>query len=171
MQRIISRTIAVVAGCYMIKYLWNAFRNRNRPIPMVASSCNSKDNLIPENVHVVRPGDTLDTISREFKIKSSEILELNPGCELRVPIIEIKNPWLSEEEREAKRQEEWNSLDPGCYHQIKPGERLREIALVHNVAVDDLISINHIKDHLIFAGRHLRLPPATTLCIHDVIKC
>ena len=106
-------------------------------------------------IHVVKKGDTLSSISKQYSIKKELIIKLNKlpnenyifiGQNLKIAenvILENNNNYL---------------------HEIKEGENLTEIAYKYNLPLSKLIEINNI-DNLdkIIVGTKLKLKEEISL--------
>ena len=108
----------------------------------------------PDNdtdIYVVKKGDTLYSIAREFNTTVAELVELNNlssntliiGSTLRVP----KN----------------NTSTPGSkYYTVKKGDTLYSISRIYNVSVDELKRINNLTSNTLTVGQQLIIPGGET---------
>ncbi len=102
-----------------------------------------------ELTHVVKPGETLYSISREYNVSVDELLSVNgmlkndvikAGQSLKIP---------------AKKE----ALDQFDVHTVQKGETLYSISRLYNVNVDELLSANGMtKNDVIKVGQTISIP-------------
>lgn len=89
--------------------------------------------------HIVKPGETLSSISQEYSMSVKELQQLN---ELDSTIIYPNQQLAVSSEKR---------------YLIQPGDTLFKIATAHNVSVEQLMSWNGLTSDLIYAGDTLAL--------------
>lgn len=117
--------------------------------------------------HEVKKGETLFSLSRQYKISESEILFYNPGArELKTgSIIYLPRPVdsttkeLSEERSTTEKVEDARVYeDLYFFHTIVSGETLWGISRRYNVSEEDLITLNPFLESEFPAGVSIRVP-------------
>lgn len=100
-------------------------------------------------IHAVRPGDSLEKISKQYGMKQKEIAKLNG---------------LAKNARLVLGQA---VLLPGSTYIVQPGESVREIARRHAIKEESLMRYNGLKSRAIRAGQKLKIPrpPKTTIWV------
>lgn len=95
--------------------------------------------------HVVESGDTIRSISREYGVRESTILNNN----------NIKNPNLIVIGQTLK----FPSID-GLIHTIRRGDTIHGLAKTYNISVSDILDINDVEATELAIGSILLLPNA-----------
>ena len=120
--------------------------------------------------HIVRPGETLDSIARLYGIDLFELQSLNnlwtwliyAGDELALPVdtgtVEAADP--AESDIEASESAETQpALDASEFtHTIRVGETLGAIAESYGVSLYDLQKLNDAWSFIIYPGQELAIP-------------
>jgi len=129
----------------------------------------TKTSVPADNMHVVQPGETLFSLSRDFNISVSDIKQLNNlqsdnlsvgqkliikkgTADIRETPKEIKT-----EIKEEVKTEEPKKLPQGRIHEVKAGETLFSISRLYNIHVDELIELNDLTDNTLSIGQVLKL--------------
>ena len=112
--------------------------------------------------HVVRRGDTLSRICKQYNISRISLLKSNnirnarlrPGQHLRIPYMLTRYVLV---DRTEKRTILAGSPDSGpAYHRLRNGETLSDVALEFHISVQELMATNNIIDaRRVRAGREL----------------
>jgi len=97
---------------------------------------------LDEPVHIVRPGDTLSSIAKKYRIRISDLVELNG--------IEGSRILVGQELRLRKR--------PVHMYIVERGDALWEIGRAYGISVKKLKRINGLTDDEIYPGQKLQLP-------------
>lgn len=110
--------------------------------------------------YIVQKGDVLSRLAVEFDTTTQTLIDLNNlsnpdvlyvGQELRVP--------AGGKKKSAKTTSGGTtSVKKGDSYVIQPGDTLSGIAAAYGVSLNDLRSLNNIKDDKIFAGDTLSIP-------------
>ena len=120
--------------------------------------------------YVVKKGDTLWSISRQYSIPLNDLKTYNnlssdfltPGQILKIP---SSNQIVTNEE------EQENIISSGSVYEVKPGDTLYSIARRFNISVDDLINQNNLINTNLSVGTNLLIPGDTSdITIHVVKK-
>ncbi|MDX2002626.1 MAG: LysM peptidoglycan-binding domain-containing protein [Chitinophagales bacterium] len=104
--------------------------------------------------HIVKPGESLFVIAKQYKITTAQIKEWNKltSNELKAGqklLVYNNNPTTKEEAVPLEEEIENNKRDKApVYHEVLPGETLYGIAKKYNVSVDDLKRWNNIEGSL-----------------------
>ncbi len=107
--------------------------------------------------HKVRKGETLTLISKKYKVKASEIMELNNLRSTKVTVGKILKIPTSTQELEIENQVV-SSADSimgliyydsivTVYHTVQRNENIEVIAQKFNVKAEDIIKWNNLKDN------------------------
>ncbi|MFH1630191.1 MAG: LysM peptidoglycan-binding domain-containing protein [Pseudomonadota bacterium] len=96
---------------------------------------------LDEAVHVVRPGDTLSSIALKYRIKLSELMELND--------IEGSKILVGQKLR--------LKTTPAHVHIVERGDALWEIARAYGMSVRELKRLNGLSSDRIYPGQELHL--------------
>jgi len=100
-----------------------------------------EDDHPPENVHRVRPGETIYSISRLYGLSGEDVLAANPGVDPddMKPGLQLVIPPKPEPKVEA---EPAYNEEGFAYHTVKRKETLYSIARYYEVSVADLRKVN-----------------------------
>lgn len=131
---------------------------------------------VSETVHVVKKGDTLYRIAKQYSITVEDIKRANNlkserlqlGQKLLIPMKQAQrtngHPSLSlrshgletfvNEPLYAKQQE----ISDYLYHIVQPGETLYRISLNYGVSLEELKKINNLESNIITVGQKLKIP-------------
>src|ERR1051326_2999301 len=118
--------------------------------------------------HVVRKGDTLESIARRYGTTVSQLIQANnlgksPVLQvsrlLVIPMSGITPPQLPGRNHSARTvnspaTSSWNSTAAASYA-VRPGDTLAKIAVRFNTTVEKLKSWNHLTSTRLIAGRRL----------------
>ena len=108
--------------------------------------------------HKVEEGDTLYKIARLYNIKVNDIINLNRLNEnslLKLGELIILPP---ESFKDNKVKSFARAKQKVNYHQTSSNEKIADIAQIHNVQIEDIISLNKIKEmEDIDIGRNLQI--------------
>ncbi|MFH1243684.1 MAG: LysM peptidoglycan-binding domain-containing protein [Pseudomonadota bacterium] len=96
---------------------------------------------LDEAVHIVRPGETLSSISLKYNIEISQLREMND--------IEGSEILIGDKLRVKKT--------PTATHIVERGDALWEIARAYGMSVEDLMRLNGLSSHRIYPGQELQL--------------
>jgi LysM repeat protein len=108
--------------------------------------------------HVVKPKETLASIARLYKKHPDEIRAIN-----RLPSSAIAigdTLWLQQKPLPLDVSDGGIAVKRGdqpAYHTVKKGENLYRIALLYNMAVQDLMKLNQLQNDQISVGQQLRI--------------
>ena len=107
--------------------------------------------------HIVRPGETLDSIAKSYGIALSDLMALNnvfgwiyPGDELALPLPGRADPPAIDPAPE--------SATGGNTHTVRVGETLGTIAAAYGISLYDLQVANNIWSWIIYVGQELTIP-------------
>jgi LysM repeat protein len=120
--------------------------------------------------YIVQKGDILSRLAVDFNTTTQNLISMNNlsnpdvlyvGQELRVPAGSRSSSSSSKPSKSS------SSVKKGGEYVIQKGDTLSQIAVAANVSIDDLRSLNNIKDDQIFAEQTLYIPsygkvPSTT---------
>lgn len=113
-------------------------------------------------VYIVQKGDILSRLASDFNTTTKTLISMNNlsnpdvlyvGQELRVPAGGGKSSSYSGSSSKSSP-----SVKKGGEYLIQKGDTLSGIAVAAGVSIDDLRSLNNIKDDKIFAGEKLSIP-------------
>jgi len=117
----------------------------------------------PYYIHIVRPGETLYSISRAYEVSQVEISRENPVIMMGLKAdMVLKIPLIHSEP--DPRQAYQDSLANFIYHRMEPGQTVYYLSREYQVTVDDIIHYNpglSIDD--IPVGQVIRIPRKTFL--------
>lgn len=100
-------------------------------------------------IHVVKQGETLYKISRDYEMTVSELRELNPKVSILQPGMKLSvRKKLVVESRKQQVLE----------HQVKPGETLYEISKKYKVKVSQIRELNGFTENKISVGQTIKIP-------------
>lgn len=113
------------------------------------------------DTYVVKKGDTLYHLATKYKTTVTELKSLNNlssdflsiNQTLQVPGI-VKEATANQP---APKVTAPQSQSTNHTYTIKPGDTLSKIALIHNMSLKDLISLNNLSTTLIFPGQALKV--------------
>lgn len=140
-----------------------------------ASAFAAADTPLAQGIHVVQPGETLDSIATSYGINLFELQVLNnnyhgwiyPGEELLLPVPGRESEAITPASETELAPEP--TLDEQV-HLVQIGESLGTIAETYGVSLYDLQAANGLWSWLIYAGQELvipagGLPPAVSLTL------
>ncbi|MCS6819977.1 MAG: LysM peptidoglycan-binding domain-containing protein [Chitinophagales bacterium] len=130
--------------------------------------------------HIVKPGETLFSISARYKLRVSQILSSNPelgkkphivsGQKLCIPIklATISKEQINEAQKITHKEETSYIKNPikeenAYFHIVQKGEAFYEICKKYQLLAYDLISANNLTNTLLEEGQKLLLPPNATI--------
>lgn len=121
-----------------------------------AGSSNADPAIVAQGRHIVRPGESLDSIASHYGINLSELIALNnifgwiyPGDELALPVPgEAPAPVQTDPPVEAS----------GITHKVQFGESLAKIAAAYGVSLYDLQTLNNIWTSILYVGQEVEIP-------------
>ena len=117
-------------------------------------------------VYIVKKGDILSRLAVRFHTTTKELTSLNNlsnpntlyvGQELHIP---ASNSSYSSKGSSS------SSAEKGQKYEIRKGDTLSRIAVAANVSIDELRSVNNIKNDRIFAGEIIYIPKGGKLPSH-----
>ncbi len=122
-----------------------------------------QESLLSENIHTVKNGESLSSISRKYDISINTLLKINsigngnhlePGQKIKLPINAVKEnktPGIEFNKRDSYEN----------FHIIKKGENLSAISSLYNIPISTLLKINTIPNpDKISTGTKLNLSPS-----------
>lgn len=112
--------------------------------------------------HVVKSGETLFAISRQYKVSVADLKKWNnlPNNEISIGqtlVVSAEKPTKKEQKKEQHETQVAKSGEQ--FHVVEKGETLFSIARANNMSVADLKSWNHLVSNEIAIGQQLRLTP------------
>ena len=129
-------------------------------------ACNAQTNQPADNVtiingkkyylHVVKKGETLYSIAKQFKVTEKQIAEsnfqfntgLSNGETIKIPVVKGLND----------NEEEVSSNDDFIYHKVKKDQTLYSISKIYNVDINDIFKNNPDAKSGINVGQTLKIP-------------
>lgn len=103
-----------------------------------------------KNVYVVKKGDSLYKIAKEYDTTINELIKLNNLSNTNLSIGQIlKIPTVKSEESEY-------------LYTVKSGDSLYKIAREYNTTVDELMKLNNLSSISLSIGQTLKIPQITT---------
>lgn len=124
--------------------------------------------------HIVRHGESLDSIATAYGISLYELQETNniwswliyAGQELEIPAggnVEVSpNESAASVESPDPTETSPPLKSSGITHTVQYGETLAKIAAAYGVSLDDLQSLNHNWSWIIYVGQELEIPAGGT---------
>jgi len=101
-------------------------------------------------IHIVKKGDTLSSISKQYSIKKETIIKVNR-------LLDENYIYIGQNLKIIENLISDNNNNH-YYHEIKKGENLTEIANKYNLSLDKLVEINDIKNqNILEVGTKLKL--------------
>lgn len=104
-----------------------------------------EEEIIKENVYVVKKGDTLYKIAQNYDITVNEIIKLNNLTNTTLSVGQIL---------EIPRKE----LNNSNTYIVQKGDTLYKIASNNNVTVDEIKEFNNLTSNLLSIGQELKIP-------------
>lgn len=103
-----------------------------------------------KNVYVVKKGDSLYKIAKEYDTTINELIKLNNLSNTNLSIGQIlKIPTVKSDE-------------PEYLYTVKSGDSLYKIAREYNTTVDELMKLNNLSSISLSIGQTLKIPQITT---------
>ena len=102
-----------------------------------------------DQVHRVKPGETLESIAAENNTSVEKIMARNPFMEDPLFLVPYQIVIIPEEK-------------PGLKHSVAPGETLDSIAAGSGVSPEVLAAYNGLEKSRVFPGQVLVIPPVST---------
>ncbi|UII32837.1 LysM peptidoglycan-binding domain-containing protein [Fulvivirga ulvae] len=131
----------------------------------VEESDEEKEKKTPEQkihkVHVVAPGQTLYSISKQYNVTVRELLEWNQlkisdKLSVNQKLLIMGSP--KPEEQVADSKEELQTAgEVYSYHTVNHGDTIYKIARSYNVTIEELMSWNNKKDFSISPGEKIKI--------------
>ena len=117
--------------------------------------------------HRVRPGETVASIAKRYRVSSQTIFDSNrinknkrlaKGQIIRIPINRVETAYIKQKPPDSKNSTSRKKAVSIQTYKVKRGDSLLSIAKRFNVPVVKLKEINNLKTNSIQAGRLLKLP-------------
>jgi LysM repeat protein len=154
---------SVTGSIYEETVIVETIQTSSMPEPSYIPSGNTE-------TYIVQKGDILSRLAVDFDTTTRNLISLNNlsnpdvlyvGQELRVPAGRRSSSSNSGSSKSS------SSIKKGGQYEIQKGDTLSEIAVAAGVSINDLRSLNNIKDDQIFAGAEIDIPsygkvPSTT---------
>lgn len=103
-----------------------------------------------KNIYVVKKGDSLYKIAKEYDTTINELIKLNNLSNTNLSIGQIlKIPTVKSKETEY-------------LYTVKSGDSLYKIAREYNTTVDELMKLNNLSSISLSIGQTLKIPQITT---------
>ncbi|WP_044470663.1 N-acetylmuramoyl-L-alanine amidase [Mannheimia massilioguelmaensis] len=131
----------------------------------------SSDNnqINSDNTYIVKSGDTLYSIANKYKVKESELLELNKlknrnalfaGKKLKIPAsakpIENAEP---EKSKDVVQNLQKNKVEKSTIrYQVKSGDNISKLAEKFGIKSSEIIELNNLKGKNLLVGAIIKLP-------------
>ncbi|RCX05385.1 LysM peptidoglycan-binding domain-containing protein [Schleiferia thermophila] len=134
-------------------------------VPAAPAENESPVDTLKFTIHIVKEGQTLYSISREYDVPIDLIESNNPeiqnqvlkvGMRLLIPKNPKRAPLPSDD-----GNKEANQQIPAGFHRVEPGESLYSVARLYKISVSELVTINHLNDSTLRAGQLIRIKPET----------
>ena len=111
-------------------------------------------------VHVVAPGQTLYSISKEYNVTVRELLEWNglkisDKLSVDQKLLIMETPLAAASDVENKEQE--RAQEVYSYHTVNQGDTIYKIARSYNVTIEELMTWNDKKDFSISPGEKIKI--------------
>jgi len=110
------------------------------------------------SLHTVKQGETLFSISKDYRISLKDLREVNGlgDNEIKVgDVLKIPLDRVQKEEKQAEKTDD--STSEAVYHIVQPGETLYRIHINYKVSINQLRKLNHLKGNNIKVGQKLRI--------------
>lgn len=126
--------------------------------------------------HVVKKGETLYRIAREYSVSVEDLKKVNnlktdrlqPGQRLIIPTRAVLQN-IAHSRVQAGSQRISNAIpEPSLstssedanfiYHTVQPGETLYRISLTYGVSLEEIRKLNNLESNIIVAGQKLKIP-------------
>lgn len=109
-----------------------------------------------EAVYVVKSGDSLWSISRQYNMLVSELKALNNLTSDMIRVGDrLKVEAVSNESSANSGQSASEPPAPGTYYTVKAGDCLWSIASSHGITIDHLKKLNNLKSEALYPGDRL----------------
>ncbi len=149
--------ILTLASANGIKDAHSIFSWQQLTIP--ADSSEADATLVARGRHIVRHGETLGSIARQYGIALSDLIKLNnifgwiyPGDELALPV-------AGQASAPVQTNPPVTAAADSVTHIVRAGDSLGTIAAAYGVSLYDLRAANNIWSWIIYAGQELKIPP------------
>ena len=128
-----------------------------------------KQNSENINLHVVKQGETLFSLSKKYHVDVAVLKALNGlkgndikvGKVIKIPkngtAIAVAAPQKKTEKTSKKATKPESVQNKAVYHVVKPGETLYRIHVNYHVPIKKLRQLNHLKGNYIKVGQKLRI--------------
>jgi membrane-bound lytic murein transglycosylase D len=126
--------------------------NKPRPVTVPVSRVTTKTDEHQATSHLVRRGETLQSIARRYDVSLSDLREWN---RLRSSTVKygqrlvLTPPGTSKPERSTKSKPSGKKIST---HRVRKGDTLSSIAERHGITVSTLKSLNRIKSNKVLVG-------------------
>ncbi len=102
-----------------------------------------------KNKHIVRAGESLYAIARQYGLSVTELKQLNP--------LASSNLRIGQELFIAQTDKQPSETLKAYYHTVSPGESLHYIAEKYNITVSDLVRLNGLLSNNLKVGQVLKV--------------
>ena len=130
----------------------NNFIDANRIIEgeliIIPLESNNKDDNNAHILYEVKEGDTLYKIARTYSINVKEIIDINnfSSASLLKPKQKILIPYGSENKKISSQKNIKVARKKVFHHQTSRSQEIGDIAIIHNVYKDDIITLNKLNN-------------------------
>lgn len=123
----------------------------------VAVNLEEEEYELIKKVHVVKPGETLYAISKQYEVKVKELLDWNnlnisDGISIDQKLVILKKSIPREEVPPSSKEAE-----VFVYHTVKQGDTLYGIARSYNVTIEEIMTWNDKKNFSVDLGEKLKI--------------
>ncbi len=139
-----------------------------KPVVDETADSQNTDNKDNSNsiLHVVKEGETLFSISKEYNVALEDLQRINQLADNSIEVGKvIKIPQNTEQTKPATNKPVKvepdkkipNTGSDAVYHIVKPGETLYRIHINYKVPISKLRKLNHLKGNYIKVGQKIRV--------------
>ena len=148
MKRFFCFLLILIIGVYF----WNF-----NPVNLLARTLNPSKNQSKQKYlyHVVKRGESLDSIAKKYGVSISELREWNKLRSNRVKVGQRLIVGVKEEAVKGKEEAKKELKESAVYHVVKKGETLDKIAQKYGISVKELKELNNLKTNKVYAGQKL----------------
>ncbi len=144
-------------------------------LPKIAKSATEDKNESESAVkdsgirHKVKSGESLDTLSKKYAVKISDIMQLNQLKRKSLKIGQsIKIPDNGKNKNNKSAEKTPNTVkDSGIRHKVKSGESLDSLAKKYAVSINDIVQLNQLKRKSLKVGERIKIPSGTKSAVKN----
>ena len=110
-------------------------------------SSNESKPIVSDNIYIVKPGDSLYSIARNYNLSVDDLINYN---NLSSTILNVN--------QQIKIPSNLSSFNDYLIYTVKSGDNLYSIGKKYNIPVDELMAFNNLSTNLLSINQQIKIP-------------